>query len=197
MNDMYDLEKYFWQSKTVRLRPFQPEDWELKYQEYLDSEARRFLQWGVELPKTADEYREGFVDACYFKDAKETGTVVCAIETLSNEFVGWVSLHSRDMRNGTFSLSVGIFGPYRQQGYAEEACRIMLRYGFYELRLQKCNSGCVHLNTGSMKLHKKLGFVQEGIQRRTIYTMGQYCDHVLFGMTREEFDAQEQCRTIA
>lgn len=191
MNEMYDLKNYFWQGEHVRLRAFQPDDWRAKYQEFLDSETRRLLQWCIELPKTDEMYAESFAESCYFKDAKETNTFMFSMETVSNEFVGWINMHSRDQKNGTFSFAVGIFEPYRRMGYAMEACHILFRFAFHELRLQKCNSDCVGWNHESVALHKKLGFTEEGKQRRSIYTMGQYHDLILFGLTREEFDEWE------
>ena len=70
--------------------------------------------------------------------------------------------------------------------------RILLRYGFWERRYQKCNSACVHTNEASIRLHRKLGFVEEGRRGRQVFFSGEYHDDVLFGLTREEFDAQER-----
>jgi RimJ/RimL family protein N-acetyltransferase len=52
--------------------------------------------------------------------------------------------------------------------------------------------GCVDINEGSIRLHKSVGFIEEGRQRRTIYMNGQYYGHILFGLTREEFDENEK-----
>jgi RimJ/RimL family protein N-acetyltransferase len=38
-------------------------------------------------------------------------------------------------------------------------------------------------------MHEKLGFIHEGLIRRNCFFNGKYHDDVLFGMTREEFDA--------
>lgn len=75
---------------------------------------------------------------------------------------------------------------------AEDAVRILLRYGFWERRYQKCNSACVDTNEASIRLHEKLGFSEEGRRRRHWFLDGEYRDDVLFGLTREEFDALEK-----
>jgi RimJ/RimL family protein N-acetyltransferase len=41
-------------------------------------------------------------------------------------------------------------------------------------------------------MHKKLGFQEEGRRRRQVFFNGEFHDDVLFGMTREEFDAREK-----
>jgi RimJ/RimL family protein N-acetyltransferase len=101
-------------------------------------------------------------------------------------------LHTKSHKNGTFSFGVIISGRHRRKGYAEDAVRLLLRYCFHERRFQKCNSACVHTNKASIALHKKVGFVEEGRRRRHLFFNGRYYDDVLFGLTREEFDALEE-----
>lgn len=133
--------------------------------------------------------KAAFAQWADFKDSKSR--IMFTIETLDEKPVGGINIHSKDEKNGTFSFGIRINRNHRRKGYGSEALRILLRYGFYELRFQKCNSGCVHINEGSIWLHKSVGFVEEGRQRRTIYTNGQYYAHILFGLTREEFDENE------
>ena len=70
--------------------------------------------------------------------------------------------------------------------------RILMRYGFYQLRSQKCDSVCLANNEGSIRLHEKLGFVREGRKRRAVYLNGEFVDEVLWGVLKEEFDANEK-----
>ena len=101
-------------------------------------------------------------------------------------------MHSREEKNGLFSFGVVISREHRRKGYAEEAIWILLKYAFWERRYQKCDSACAHTNDGSIALHRKLGFAEEGRRRRELFCNGKYYDSILFGMTREEFDAQER-----
>jgi RimJ/RimL family protein N-acetyltransferase len=100
-------------------------------------------------------------------------------------------LHGRDEKNGKFSFGISVAREYRRNGYSEEAVRILLRYGFHERRYHKCDSACAVGNEASIRLHTKLGFIEEGRRRRQWYYNGEYHDDVLFGLTREEFDANE------
>jgi RimJ/RimL family protein N-acetyltransferase len=185
----FDYSRYFWQGEKVMLRPLRIEDAEQSFAGSLDSPSRQFLQLGVELPTSVELQRTTLEKyaGCQYVD----GVIVFAIENLEGDYVGGMSLHSRDEKNGLFSFGVGIDRQHRRQGYAEDAVRIVLRYGFWERRYQKCNSACSHTNEASIRLHKKLGFLEEGRRRRHVFFNGEYHDDVLFGMTREEFDAQE------
>jgi RimJ/RimL family protein N-acetyltransferase len=185
-----DYSHYFWQGEKVRLRPLRIEDAEQSFIASLDSPSRQFLQLGVELP-TSIEIQKSVLKK--YVNCKETdGVIVFAVENLEGANVGGLSFHSRDGKNGTFSFGVIVDRDHRGMGYAAEAVRILLRYGFWEQRYQKCNSACAHTNEASIQLHKKLGFIEEGRRRRQLFFNGQYHDDILFGITREEFDAQER-----
>ena len=185
-----DYSRYFWQGEKVRLRPVRIEDAGQSFATSLESPSRQLLQLGVELPSSVELQRTTMEKYAGCKDVD--GVIIFAIENLAGEHVGGISLHSRDEKNGLFSFGVVVDRRHQGRGYAEDAVRIILRYGFWERRYQKCNSACLHTNEASIRLHKKLGFLEEGRRRRQVFFNGEYHDDVLFGMTREEFDAQER-----
>lgn len=187
--DSLDYSRYFWQGERVRLRPLSVEDAEQGFVNSLDSPTRQVLQLGIELPTSVEKERTVLEKSVDCKDAD--GVIVFAIETLEGVNVGGISYHNRDRKNGTFSFGIVIQRPHRGQGYAHDAVRILLRYAFWERRYQKCNSLCAHTNEASIALHTKLGFVEEGRIRRNLFFNGQYYDDLIFGLTREEFDARE------
>ncbi|MBI5931694.1 MAG: GNAT family N-acetyltransferase [Chloroflexi bacterium] len=180
-----DYSQYFWQGEKTRLRPFRLEDAELRFIASLDSPTRQLHQDGIELPTSVELQKEWLEKVAGFKDDR---VIRFAMENLDGVTVGWVTLHSLDQKNGTFSFGVAVYRDYRGHGYAVDAVRILLKYGFWEQRYQKCNSVCVHTNEASIRMHKKLGFIEEGKIRRNSFFNGTYHDDVLFGMTREEFD---------
>jgi RimJ/RimL family protein N-acetyltransferase len=187
-----DFSRYFWQGEKVRLRPLRIEDAEQSFIDSLDSPSRQLLQLGIELPTSVEFLRSALEKYVGCKDAD--GVIVFAIENLEGVNVGGLSLHSRDQKNGRFSFGVVVVRQHRRKGYAQDAVRILLRYWFWERRYQKCNSACVHTNEASIRLHKELGFVEEGVRRRQWFFDGVYHDDVLFGLTREEFDDREKAR---
>ena len=181
-----DYSRYFWQGEKVRLRPLRTEDAERSFVGTLDTPARQLLAMGIELPTSVELLRSFLEARAGCKDTE--GEIVFAIETLEGVNVGGIALHSRDDKNGLFGFAVEVGREHRRKGYAQEAVRILLKYGFWERRYQKCNSACADANGASVALHRSLGFVEEGRRRRHIFFNGQYHDEILFGMTREEFD---------
>lgn len=184
-----DYSKYFWQGSKVRLRPLRVEDAEQCVIDSLDTPARQMLQCYVELPTSVAAMREFLTK---FVDCKDVnGLIIFAIEALDGRYVGGISWHTRNQRNGTFSFGIDVRAGERGKGYASEAIRILLRYAFFECRYQKCNSTCLATNQSSIALHHKLGFLEEGRRRRQVYLNGECVDEIEFGMTIEEFAAME------
>lgn len=184
---MPDYSRYFWQGERTRLRPWRLEDAELRFRASLDSPTRQLHQDGIELPTTVELQKEWLEKAV---DCKDDGMIRFAMENLDGVTIGWVTLHSRDQKNGTFGFGVAVYRDFRGQGNAVDGVRTLLKYGFWEQRYQKCNSVCIDINEASIRMHKKLGFIEEGRIRRNCFFNGKYHDDVLFGMTREEFDAR-------
>lgn len=180
-----DYSHYFWQGEKTLLRPWRLEDAELRFMRSLDSETLALHEDGIILPTSVELQKEWLEKAAGYKDSD---MIRFAMENLEGVTVGWVTLHSRDQKNGTFSFGVAVYRDYRGRGNAVDAVRTILKYGFWEQRYQKCNSMCLHSNEASIRMHQKLGFIDEGRIRRTCFYNGKYHDDVLFGMTREEFD---------
>jgi RimJ/RimL family protein N-acetyltransferase len=176
-----------WQGKLVRLRGVEPGDWEAHFAWNADTEVARRLDH-IHFPQSREATRrwaerattqDGANDAFHFE-----------IENLAGDLVGGLGTHDCNRRNGTFSLGIATRPEHQRRGYAAEAITIVARYYFEELRYQKLSVGIYSFNEPSLRLFEKLGFAQEGRQRRMIYTGGQFFDLVLLGMTKEEFAAR-------
>jgi RimJ/RimL family protein N-acetyltransferase len=187
-----DMTRSFWRGERIRLRALAKADAETWLEADADSEAVRALNLGVTLPKSpaqAAEWAERFAE---FNHADER--IFFSIETHAAAYVGNINIGGMDHRNGTFSTGTRIFAAHRGQGYALEAKRIVLRYAFHELRLQKYNLRCIETNAAIIRHAGLIGCREEGRIRRNIYTDGRYFDELLFGLTREEFDVAEAAR---
>ena len=81
--------------------------------------------------------------------------------------------------------------PYWQQGYATEAAREMLRYGFAELGLHRIFASHFKHNPASGGILKKLGMRYEGCQREHLRKWDQFVDSELYGILRREWEGRE------
>lgn len=80
------------------------------------------------------------------------------------------------------------------KGYATEAIRLIVDYGFGKLNLHKLTAGCYDVNQASIKIFQKAGFSIEGTRKQHYYCDGTYVDAVLLGFVRPD-DTSEHDRT--
>jgi RimJ/RimL family protein N-acetyltransferase len=76
---------------------------------------------------------------------------------------------------------------YWSQGYATEAAREVLRYGFEDLALHRIFASHFKHNPASGKILKKIGMRHEGSQREHLRKWDQFVDSELYGILRREW----------
>jgi RimJ/RimL family protein N-acetyltransferase len=112
------------------------------------------------------------------------------IETEKDGVVGLTGLKNIDWKN-----AVADGGGMRiakrdnmSKGLATDAYMTLLYYAFYELRLNRINGSVLPYNVASRKVTEKVGFREEGIQRKAVFKKGEYQDIILLGILKEDYD---------
>ena len=77
-------------------------------------------------------------------------------------------------------------------GYATEALRRIIDYGFADLGLYRIEAHCMLWNTGSERVMRKAGMLEEGVLRGAILKWGHREDAHFFGVTRPDWEAQRK-----
>jgi ribosomal-protein-alanine N-acetyltransferase len=86
-------------------------------------------------------------------------------------------------------LGYWLGAPYWGKGFATEAAREMMRYGFEDLHLHRICASHFEHNPVSGRILVKLGMRHEGCQREHLRKWDQFVDSELYGMLRQEWDA--------
>ncbi len=176
--------------ENVVLRPVRRSDLENFLKWFNDPEVIQYLM--MYLPMT--EMSEGkYIEELGTTRAKtQASFVIEVIEGNSTKPVGSISLggiNNKD-HNASFGIAIGD-KDYWNKGYGTEAARLIIDYGFEQLNLHRINSSALSFNERSVRMHKSIGFNEEGRQREHIYVNGEYCDHVMFGILRNEWKSQK------
>jgi diamine N-acetyltransferase len=102
--------------------------------------------------------------------------------------VGLVGLLRIDGKNhkAEYYISMGETA-YKGKGIAKQASRLILKYGFEELGLNKIYLFTEAENIGAQKLFERIGFVREGILRQDICFAKQYVDRIMYGILRTDY----------
>ncbi|HVE72549.1 MAG TPA: GNAT family protein [Thermoanaerobaculia bacterium] len=89
--------------------------------------------------------------------------------------------------DGIAEIGYWIGVPFWGRGYATEAAREVVRYGFEDCGLARIYAGHFSRNPASGKVLAKAGMKHEGTLRHHAHKWGEYLDLVMYGILRDEF----------
>jgi RimJ/RimL family protein N-acetyltransferase len=171
--------------KKVILRPYRRSDLQNFIKWFNDPEVIQYL--GLYLPMT-EMAEEKYIEDLPSKGQTLAHFVIEAIEGNENKPIGTTGLseiNNKD-RNATFGISIGE-KDYWSKGYGTEATNLLIKYGFEQLNLHRISSDAFSFNERSIRLHKRVGFKEEGRRQQRVFKNGQYYDVVEFGLLRSEW----------
>ncbi|MGC5325013.1 GNAT family N-acetyltransferase [Brevibacillus sp. SYSU BS000544] len=105
----------------------------------------------------------------------------------SNEVIGSCGFNYLDFENERAEIGYDLGYPYWGNGYASEAIKAIISYGFDSLRLNRVEAKVEPENLNSIRLIKKLRFVEEGKLRQYEKSKGEFVDLIMFSMLRTEW----------
>ncbi len=89
---------------------------------------------------------------------------------------------------------IGIFigdARFWNKGYGTQAMRLMLKYGFNTLNLNRIYLTVYETNPRGIRCYEKAGYVHEGRLRHAIFQDGQYIDLLVMSVLRSEWSDRE------
>jgi RimJ/RimL family protein N-acetyltransferase len=170
--------------QKVLLRPVRRSDIEYFLKWFNYPEVTQYL--AIYLPMT--EMAEAKYIEDLGADRTKTNLIIEAIEGGSGKAIGTIGLHEINPKDhhATFGIAIGE-KDYWSKGYGTEAARLIVNYGFQQLNLHRINSTVIGFNERSARMHKKVGFKEEGRQREFYFKNGAFHDQIVFGILREEW----------
>jgi [ribosomal protein S5]-alanine N-acetyltransferase len=96
-----------------------------------------------------------------------------------------------DVSRGPFEntyLGYWIDEQHQGVGYMTEAVRSAVGFAHRDLGLHRVQAAVIPRNAASRRVLTKVGFREEGLAERYLCIAGEWQDHVLYAITREELD---------
>ncbi len=104
-----------------------------------------------------------------------------------NKYIGNVGLINISYTHNKADISYYIDRDYMNNGYATEAAKEMLKYGFEVLGYNKISGVCMSRNPASRRVMEKIGMIYEGTLRSDLLKDGVYCDIDRLSILRDEY----------
>jgi RimJ/RimL family protein N-acetyltransferase len=147
------------ETKRLLIRNFQKDDWEDVASYCTDAKVMKYIPMGV---LSLDEAKE-FVSS----DPDEETECYAIYEKKLARVIGQIIYHPW-FAESTWELGWIIHPHFQQQGYASEAARAVLAYGFQSQKLHRIVATCQPDNPPSWKVAEKIGMKREGHFRKCI-----------------------------
>lgn len=174
----------FWQGKKVILRAMEESDGGLFYEILRMQEIQR-NEAEIKVPASRASC-DAFAVEQAAKGNGETSPFL-VIENLEGEAVGLATPSLEDGRMGVFTCGMCILPEFQRCGYGSDALRVILRFYFEEMRCEKFNASVYSYNEASNAMCRRIGLIEEGRRRKTIFAGGKFHDEILYGLTSEEY----------
>jgi ribosomal-protein-alanine N-acetyltransferase len=109
-----------------------------------------------------------------------------AVEQKENgKVIGLVGLICRDHGQGEIGWALCV--EHRGQGYAVEAARALMDYGFGMLGLHRIHADTNSHNLASWRVMERLGMRREALLRGAVYAEGKWLDRYIYGVLADEW----------
>ncbi|UUZ81130.1 GNAT family N-acetyltransferase [Paenibacillus sp. P26] len=175
------------ETDRLLIREFRPEDLNDVHSYASNPIVVRYMIWG---PNTEEETR-GFLERAMEMQRQEPRQdyEMAVIRKEDGRLIGGCGLHISEPRQGEIGYC---FHPdYWGKGYATEAARALLAFGFRGLGLHRIYATCRPENTGSAKVMQRIGMTYEGHIREHMRHKGMWHDSHQYSILEHEFNDRQ------
>ena len=109
------------------------------------------------------------------------------IEKTTGECIGQIAYFLVDSKNQFAEIEYCIGSEFQCNGFATEATKAVIAYGFDKMNLHKVQICTKTINLPSKRVIAKCGFTYEGTLRDYFYLNGEYVGRLYFSILREEY----------
>ncbi|MCQ2211998.1 MAG: GNAT family N-acetyltransferase [Paludibacteraceae bacterium] len=113
------------------------------------------------------------------------------VEKTTGECIGQIAYFLVDSKNHFAEIEYCIGSDFQCKGFATEATKAVIAYGFDRMNLHKVQICTKTINEPSKRVIEKCGFVYEGTLRDYFYMNGEYVGRLYFSILRNEFETME------
>jgi len=163
-------------TERIKLRLIELFDSESIHDLHSLPETDEFNALGI--PKNIDETKLIIEPWISENKMKEIKAYTFAIENKSDgKFMGLFGLKLGNEKYNRGEVWYKLHSDYWKKGYATEALKAVITFGFETLKLHRIQAGCAVNNIGSIKVLEKAGMIREGRGRQVLPLKSGWSDN--------------------
>ena len=101
--------------------------------------------------------------------------------------IGLVRIDDIDYLNKSICVGLDIHKEFRGMGHGFQSFRLLLKYCFDELNMNRVWLLVLSINVPAIKLYRKIGFKEEGVQRERLFRGGKYHNYIMMSILHSEY----------
>lgn len=109
---------------------------------------------------------------------------------IDGKVAGGASISAIDVVHKRASWAFYLSSSYQGRGIGSVLEQQFVDFLFDNFDIEKLNCEVIEFNGSVIKLHKRFGFIQEGVRRNHVLREGRSYDAVLLGITRQEWNSR-------
>jgi RimJ/RimL family protein N-acetyltransferase len=179
-------------TERLILRPYEATDWPAVLAYQSDPLYLRYYHWTERTEQDVRAFVQRFIDQQH--DRPRLRYAFAVTLRPDGRLIGNCNIRMSGIDACEGEIGYEFAPEYWGRGYATEAARAVVAFGFDELRLHRVASYCVADNAGSARVMEKLGMTCEGRLRENEFYKGRYWDTLLYGILEEAWRARQPAK---
>ncbi|MDR2720009.1 MAG: GNAT family N-acetyltransferase [Nitrososphaerota archaeon] len=169
----------------LELRSFQETDYAQVHEYGSDPIVTRFMAWGPNTEEATRNFVQKSIE--YQKEKPQTQHPFAIVLREQNMLIGGCGLIISDIENRQGWIGYCLNRKFWSQGYATEAARALIGFGFNNLKLHRVFAFCDPANTASSHIMEKVGMRYEGHFKEKTWYKCEWHDEVIYAILKKEW----------
>jgi RimJ/RimL family protein N-acetyltransferase len=169
------------------LRELAVDDWPVVLAYQSDPRYLRYYHWFERSESDVRDFVQMLVDQQAVEPRRKFQLAITLAE--DGGLIGNCGIRRKPENEWEADIGYELNPEYWGRGYATEAARAIVAFGFRDLALHRVSSWCIADNVASARILEKTGMRREGCLHENEYFKGRWWDTLLFGLLRHEWRA--------
>lgn len=173
-------------TKHLVLREFDELDWQAVHEYASDPEVVRYVKFGPNTKKETQDFVRRAIASQQEQPCRDYQFAV--VLKTEEQLIGGcgINISNPDHREGWIGYCFNRH--FWGQGYATEAAKVLLTFGFNQLKLHRIFATCDPKNIASKCVLEKIGMQREGLLREHEWVKGIWRDSFLYAILEHEWE---------
>lgn len=129
----------------------------------------------------------------WFEKISATSSEMFLIFEVKNEHglwekIGYIRFSDIDRINSSICVGADVHMDQRGKGYGTIIYKLIFSLCFEQWNMNRVWLLAIDYNKIALSLYHKIGFVEEGVQRKAIFRNGNYHDYIMMSILKDEYN---------